>query len=228
MIYFQILQMLGLTSLFVNAFKDEINFSSLYLKAAWEEDLGIQITETDWDKCLLSVYSCSINSRHQLIQYKVLHRLHYSKTKLSKFYPSVSPMCDKCKVAEGTLAHLFWVCVQIQSFWIEIFQFFAKVYNCVLLPDPMIAILGWSDLLESLSLKVRLPIQYGMIVAKKGILLLWKKNVRPLFSDWLTLHLERIRYTISGNSEKFDKMWEPVFFSVELQGPMMYSFILDW
>ncbi len=73
----------------------------------------------------------------------------------------------------------------------------------------MIAILGWSDLLESLSLKYGYLSNTGMIVAKKGILLLWKKNVRPLFSDWLTgltstLHLERIRYTISGNSEKFD------------------------
>lgn len=206
----------GIISLFVNVFKDNTNFSSLHLKIAWEEDLGIQVSETVWDKCLSSIYSCSINSRHQLIQYKVLHRLHYSKTKLSKFYSSVSPICDKCKAAEGTLAHLFWFCAQIQSFWIEIFHFFAKVYNCALLPDPFIAILGWSDSLQALRPKVRLPIQYGVIVAKKVILLLWKKNTRPLFSDWLTeltstLHLERIRYSLSGNPAKFDKMWEPVF-----------------
>lgn len=86
--------------LFVNAFKENSDFSSLYLKTAWEEDLGIQVSETDWDKCFLSIYSCPINSRHQLIQYKVLNKLHYSKTKLSKFYPSVFPTCNKCKPAE--------------------------------------------------------------------------------------------------------------------------------
>lgn len=55
-----------------------------------------------------------------------------------------------------------------------------------------------------------------MTIAKKAILILWKKNTTPLFSDWLsdselTLHLEIIQYTISGNAATFDKMWEPVF-----------------
>lgn len=63
-----------------------LTFFSLYLKIGWEDDLGIQVSETGWDKCLLSVYSCSINSGIQLIQYKV-HRLHYSKPKCNMMSP---------------------------------------------------------------------------------------------------------------------------------------------
>ena len=50
------------------------------LKEAWERDLGVIITDEDWSSYLKDIHKCSINSRHQLIQFKVLHRLHYSST----------------------------------------------------------------------------------------------------------------------------------------------------
>ncbi len=43
---------------------------------------------------------------------------------LHKFYPSVSPICDKCKSNDGTLLHLFWNCPLMYSFWSSIFSFF--------------------------------------------------------------------------------------------------------
>ena len=53
---------------------------------------------------------CSVNARHNLIQFKVIHRLHYSKVKVSQMYPSVSALCNKCKNQEGTLRHQYWTC----------------------------------------------------------------------------------------------------------------------
>lgn len=32
--------------------------------------------------------------------YKVMHRLHYSKTKVHRIYPHVSALCDRCKALE--------------------------------------------------------------------------------------------------------------------------------
>lgn len=54
----------------------------------------------------------------------------YSKTKLSKFYSSVSHLCDKCKAAEGTLAHLFWFCAQIQFLVWNIPVFCQRLWLC--------------------------------------------------------------------------------------------------
>lgn len=72
---------------------------------SWEKDLGIDILENRWTKVLglQGISSCSINSYFQLILYKVVHRLHYSRTKLHSIYPSVSPLCLKCKSTEGML-----------------------------------------------------------------------------------------------------------------------------
>lgn len=96
------------TSEFVCLFDDGVVASTAKIREAWKEELGIDLPEVMWDKSLSMIHSCSVNSRHQLIQFKVLHRLHYSKSRLHKFYTSVSPLCDRCKVAEGALSHAFW------------------------------------------------------------------------------------------------------------------------
>ena len=80
---------------------------SLHIKEAWIKDTGKVISDELWVKGLNRIKACSINARLQLIQFKVVHRLHYSKTRLNKIFPDVSPTCDRCKSADGTLGHLF-------------------------------------------------------------------------------------------------------------------------
>lgn len=68
-----------------------------------------QVSEDTWHKALSGIHKCSINVRYRLIYFKVIHRLHFSKLKLHKIYSSVSPLCDRCRGAEGSLFHLFLV-----------------------------------------------------------------------------------------------------------------------
>ena len=76
--------------------------SSNTIKAGWEAELGVQLSEETWDKCLRYVNTCSINTRHCLIQFKILHRLHYLKIRLHRIFPDVAPQCDKCCFMEST------------------------------------------------------------------------------------------------------------------------------
>lgn len=57
----------------------------------WEEELGLEILGEIWERALQFVNRCTLNARHHLIQFKIIHRLHYSKVKLSKIYPDLSP-----------------------------------------------------------------------------------------------------------------------------------------
>lgn len=93
----------------------QINMGNI--KSAWEKELGVEIDDNIWTKGLCYVHSCSINTRHCLIQFKILHRLHYSKTRLHKIFPDVSPTCDKCECEEANLLHSFVMCNKLQSFW---------------------------------------------------------------------------------------------------------------
>jgi len=95
-----------------------------------EDLLGIGYTSVGAEVRLSRVCSCSINSRHQLIQFKVMHRLHFSNDKLHQIFP-VSPTCDRCKSAEGSLTHLFWTCPKLYEFW-----WFSDMYGFVVNPDP--------------------------------------------------------------------------------------------
>ncbi len=117
---------------FVDFFTSQLDISTNHLKNDWENELDIQVSEEDWAECLKNIYTCSINARHQLIQYKVLHRLHYSRVKLNTFYSTISPLCNKCESAEGSLGHLFWACPKLCEFWSEVFKFLSDAYACEL------------------------------------------------------------------------------------------------
>lgn len=143
-----------------------------------------------------------------------MHRLHHSKTKLHRIYPTTSPLCDWCKSAEGSLAHLFWTCPKLYNFWCEVFKWFSEIYDCVFKPDPEITLFGYSISLLNPSLSVQNTIMYGMIIAKKLILRLWKSETVPHFKTWLTeltsvLHMEKIRYGMMDNLNKFYNTWQP-------------------
>ena len=131
--------------------KDEKSATpSLHIKEAWVEDTGVEISDELWVKGLGRIKACYVNARLQLIQFKVIHRLHFPKTKLNRIFPSVSSTCDKCKSGDGTLGHLFWSCPKLTSFWYDIFKLYSHIYSRQLTPDSNFVIVGSSDLSISL------------------------------------------------------------------------------
>ena len=48
--------------------------STSAIKLAWENELGTSISDELWEDSLEEVNTCSINSRHCLIQFRVIHR----------------------------------------------------------------------------------------------------------------------------------------------------------
>ena len=146
------------------------------IKEEWERELGALIPPNVWEESLEHIHECSINARHCLIQFKIVHRLHYSKTKLHKIFPEVSPLCEKCDSMEGTLSHSFALCPKLQSYWHEIFDLFSLILGIQLDPDPTLIILGTSEGLRKLNSAQKHLLTYGLITAKKLILLNWKKR----------------------------------------------------
>lgn len=187
---------------------------SAHIKDAWVNDIGIDIPVELWVRALGGIKSCSINARLQLIQYKVIHRLYYSKAKLNKIFPSVSPMCDRCKTNIGTLGHLFYMCPVLTNFWSGIFCMYNSIYNVTIMPDVLIVLLGCSDQTSTLPSSIQQAIKFGMVIAKRVILREWKAVTPPSIHKWLNdmtscLYLEEIRYNLSDQRDKFVKTWGP-------------------
>lgn len=108
------------------AFSDDSNDK---LKRTWERELGIQIQEESWEQAIERIRSTTTCARLRLIQFKVLHRVHFSKLRLSEIYPDVEDKCDKCHGSPCHLSHMFFFffCPDLKDFWLGYFNIMSSV-----------------------------------------------------------------------------------------------------
>ena len=112
------------------------------LKTAWEKELGLLLSGDTWVSILKLVNSTSLCANRCLIQFKVVHRAHISKAKLSSIYLGISPYCVKCKHVEASLIHMYWSCSSLNKYWWEVFHTLSRVLNIKLDPNPLTALFG--------------------------------------------------------------------------------------
>ena len=182
------------------------------IKNKWEDELGINISEEVWDRALSWVNDASSCARLNLIQFKTLHRLHYSKAKLAKIYSTINNTCDRCETAIGDLGHMFWACPKLREFWTSIFDILNQAFNLKLQDNPITAIFGTRVDLPGSKENV---VAFATLIARRRILMEWKSEIPPKASMWLSdiimfLKLEKIKYSVRGSAKKFNKIWDPL------------------
>lgn len=118
-----------------------INPSTLTkIKDDWEQDLELTIPDSIWDLSINRIYSICI--RHCLLQFIVLHRLYFTKAKLSKIFSISDDSCPRCHQSPATMAHMFWSCNTLNSFWTSVFEVYSYICNKTIDPNPYMAIFG--------------------------------------------------------------------------------------
>lgn len=155
------------------------------IKVLWEEELGEEIPEELWEDALTNVHKSSICAKHGLMQFKILHRTHFTNVRLSKIYKDVSPICERCHQAPANHAHMFWSCPTLQSYWVEIFGSLSKITGKLIEPNPLIALFGVTPPTVSISsLETKLT-AFVTLLARRLILLKWKSPTPPSHTLWL-------------------------------------------
>lgn len=153
-------------------------------KAQWENELGCELSEEVWEKALDKIHSSSICLRHTVIQFKVMHRLHWSKVRLSKFTPSIDPTCDRCRQAPATLLHMFWSCPKLDNFWQSIFKTFSEVLQVPIELTAITAIFGITPEDTHRNRQAQNMIAFATLIARRLILFKWKEKFPPTFKMW--------------------------------------------
>lgn len=136
------------------------------LKTQWEGDLGFELPEETWERALDRIHSSSICLRHTVIQFKVMHRLHWSKVRLAKFAPSIDPICDRCRQAPATLSHMLWFCSKLDNFWQSIFKTFSDVLQVPIELSAITAIFGITPQDTHLSRQAKNMIAFASLMAR--------------------------------------------------------------
>lgn len=117
-----------------------------HLRSAWKDDLGGEITEEQWQTALEQIHCSSICARHGLLQFKIIHCVHWSKQKPHKIFPSVDPSCHRSGLTPASLGHMFWSCPKLSNYWHSIFQTLLNILHRPVGADPLVAVLEISDL----------------------------------------------------------------------------------
>ena len=184
------------------------------IKAAWERELGLNLRDDWWNTALRKIYTSSVCARLTLIQFKVFFRVHFSKFRLSQISPNITDNCDKCHASSCNLTHMFYSCPLLSRFWQNYFDTMSKILSTIIKISPHVAIFGLPEDYNRFTCNQLDIIAFTSLLARRHLLLHWKSTKAPSSTQWLNdtmsfLKLEKIRYSVKGNSEKFYNKWLP-------------------
>ncbi len=99
----------------------EHSYKPLSITTVWAKDLNedvhVLLSDQVWDMFKLS----SKNPNHQMIHWKLLHRVYLTPMKCFYMNLSSSPKYNLCSQGSlGTFLHFFWECPSLSPFWTQL------------------------------------------------------------------------------------------------------------
>ena len=109
---------------------------------------------------------------------------------------------------------MFWLCLQLNSFWQSIFKTFSDVLEVPIEPSATTAVFGVVPQELHLNRQAKIIIAFAPLLARRRILLNWKDKFPPNVQLWIKdllhhLTLENIHYSTRGCAQKFYDIWQP-------------------
>ena len=191
----------------------ENNYSLQNIYEGWNKDLNITNSDSIWKQCLSTTNTITTNENLRLIQYKLMTRIYYTRSKINTFDASFSPVCVKCGIYKETIIHAFWECEKVRKGWLEIqkwmtttcrIKFEFTVMRCIFQnTDTLKYPIGWMVIFSSL-------------VYKKLILKDWKGSEAPSLQLWkglmkYYLSIERSMFEDRNRRRQFNKVWQDLY-----------------
>ena len=152
-------------------------------------------------------FKVTLENKLRCFQYKIIHNILPTNSRLHKIKLKISPRCDRCSSPYETLSHLLYECSAVQTIWQKVIAWWnEKRSEKVILIDTDI-FYGYKP--ESSSFYA---LNHFLIIAKYHIFLSWLNMVSPSFDIFLLLLNEKILYertiAVKNNTMmKFRSKW---------------------
>ena len=112
--------------------------SSQNIKAMskWQADLNLEINE-NWNQHFKRLYLTTDDTKLLSLQYKLLHRIIYTNSRLFKCQLTETELCTFCSEQKESLLHLFYDCSFVKTFILQLREEIALKCNInfILAPD---------------------------------------------------------------------------------------------
>ena len=163
---------------------------------------GFVFNDETWKKLFLLPKFTTYNIKITMLQYKILHRIYASKSKVSKFVPEISGKCEYCNI-EKNIVHTFYECEEIKTFWQNFKTWFNHITNINLE-------LRIDDIIFGIhrTIPFNTVINFCILIGKFFIHMCNNDRKRPSLMDYIPtlkhhLTIEKQVYDKKGKSGKF-------------------------
>ncbi len=145
--------------------------------AKWEADLSVSWDHNFWSQICLKTFELIRNPGLQLIQYKILHRVHYTGHRMFRMGFTASNNCSHCKGnTPDNYIHALWFCPPVQRYWYRICEDFSKCLKCSIPASPLVCLLGDLDGVTTEDNTIHMAFT-ALCIAKKTVLMNWKNKI---------------------------------------------------
>ncbi|CAJ1058984.1 unnamed protein product [Xyrichtys novacula] len=185
--------------------------NTMYIKEKWEKELGIELSESDWQTMLKTQHTSTSSKTWREFGWKNLTRLFITPKIKNKQLGQQQHCWRQCGQLNANHSHIFWSCTKIQTFWDEVLRVMGKVFGYNLPKDPRFIYLGL--ILEDVMGKEDIYLfKILSLAAKKAITRTWLRTDPPELSDWLTIveeirSMEQMTYRLRIKAELYAVRW---------------------
>ena len=126
------------TQLIKKVFKESNNYQPTAI-ASWQREITIPTSPTFWDKIFILPFRVGFDHWSKMFQYKILHRILPTNSKLFQYNIKDSELCDFCLIDRESILHIFCECDIATSIWDSVVEWYNSFgYNLDYLSDAQI------------------------------------------------------------------------------------------
>lgn len=117
-------------------------------------------------------FKCILNTSLTEASLKVLSKWYYTPSRLASIFPLADPLCFRGCQLSGTMAHIWWECPRIHSFWKKMFNLIDRLAGCQI---PRTTMVSLNAQIPKISTPTRRLILFILLGAKFSVAKAWKQ-----------------------------------------------------
>ena len=178
----------------------------------WNNELLTPDDDSFWNKIFIIPKTCNRDTWMYMFQYKILHRILGTNSKLFLYKIFESPLCSYCKSADETILHLYCECDMTTGVWQDIIDWLnPQGFNFEYFRDSQI-ILG--------DPKMDAVINRILLTTKIAIFKNREKSKPPTLCQVLSMlrsqfKIEKFNAETTGKLKFFRGFWAPIWNKME-------------
>ena len=201
----------GVISAIYKRFLDLKTHSTAYIKAKWEKESGIDISEEEWTLIWGYQWKCTSSMSWREFNWKNCIRYFITPSQTSHYSDNVPVCWRKCGHQSANHYHIFWDCPIIKNFWKAVHNALQDIFREDIPLDFKILYLG--NIPQSWLKGDRHLINAMLVASKKTITRKWLLPECPTITSWRDIvteiyRMEQITAHVNQRMETFLKHWQ--------------------